>query len=190
MRCRICCGRLSPDQMRGAVGVAVDVAIETGHAPARLFAAAIVRLVELLLREGRDEQPQPFQLLRIEEAVKQFVVVVDRHELALANVAQVQARSQIHRRREFRQKVIGQVEIEIEARQVAALLLLDFVDVELREDHAAFGMIRVRQGQEAAGEHAFLADFFGLHGREFLPRHPFRQFNAHAFLDRLCCATW
>ena len=47
------------------------------------------------------------------------------------------------------QKMIGQIEIEIEAGQVAIFLLLDFVDVELGKQHAAFGMIGMRQRQEA-----------------------------------------
>ena len=41
------------DQMRGAVGVAVRVAVEAGHAAAGLVRAAIVGLVELLLRKRR-----------------------------------------------------------------------------------------------------------------------------------------
>ena len=64
------------DQVRGAVGVAVDVAVETGHARARLQRAAVVGGVELLLRERRQQQPQPFQLLRVQDAVEQLEVVV------------------------------------------------------------------------------------------------------------------
>ena len=56
-----------PGQMRRRIGMAVDVAIETGDAAAWLHRAAIVGLIELLLRKRRQEQPQAFQLLRIEE---------------------------------------------------------------------------------------------------------------------------
>ena len=42
------------DQVRRAVGVAVGVAVEAGHAAAGLDAAAVVGRVELLLRERRD----------------------------------------------------------------------------------------------------------------------------------------
>ena len=50
-------------------------------------------------------------------------------------------RGQKDRRRKLRQQVVGQVEVEIEPRQVAAFLLLDLVDVELGKQHAAFRMI-------------------------------------------------
>ena len=45
--------------------------------------------------------------------------------------------------------MIGNVEIHIEAREVARLLALDLVDQEAREHHTAFLMLRVRQRQEA-----------------------------------------
>ena len=54
-------------------------------------------------------------------------------------------RRQVHGGRELGQEVVGQIEIEIEAGQVPGFLFLDFVDVKLGEQHAAFGMIGVRQ---------------------------------------------
>ena len=44
------------DQVRGGVRVAVDVAVEAGHAGARLQRPAVLGGVELLLRERRDQQ--------------------------------------------------------------------------------------------------------------------------------------
>ena len=58
------------DEVGGAVGMAVDVAIEAGHAPAGLHGAAIVRGIELLLRQRRQQQPQAFQLLGIEDPLE------------------------------------------------------------------------------------------------------------------------
>ena len=52
------------DQMRRGVRVAVHVAVEADHAAARRERAAIVGLVELLLRKRRHQQPQAFDLLR------------------------------------------------------------------------------------------------------------------------------
>ena len=43
-------------KVRGLVGMAVCVAIEARHAPARLFRTAILGLVELLLRKWREVQ--------------------------------------------------------------------------------------------------------------------------------------
>ena len=52
-----------PHQMRGAVGMAVDMAVEAGNAQAGLFRAPVIGGVELLLGKGRDQQPQAFELL-------------------------------------------------------------------------------------------------------------------------------
>ena len=136
-------------KMGRPVGVAVRVAIEAGHAAARLLRAAILGLVELLLRKRRHQQAQALELLRIEDAVEQLVIIVDGDELALRNVAEVRPLIEIDRRRELGQKVIGNVEIDVEAREVAPLLPLDLVDQEAREHHAAFLMLGVRQRQEA-----------------------------------------
>jgi hypothetical protein len=81
-------------------------------------------------------------LLRIENAVEQLVVVHDGHDLPLGHVAQIRPRGQEDGRRELGQEVVGQVEVEVEAGQVALLLLLDLVDMELRKHHAALGVIR------------------------------------------------
>ena len=48
--------------------------------------------------------------------------------------------------------MIGNVEIDVEAREVAPLLALDLVDLEAREHHAAFLMLGVRQREEAQRE--------------------------------------
>ena len=147
-------------------------------------AAPVLGRVELLLRERRDQQPQPFELLRVQDAVEQLVVVVDRDELALRDVAEVGPRGQVDRRRKLGQEVVGQVEVEIEAGQVAVFLLLDLVDVELREKHAAFGMVRVGQRHETVGKDSLLANAFGSHLGQLVPGHSSLQFDAHATLDR------
>ena len=65
--------------------------------------------------------------------------------MPLRHVAQVGPRGQVDRRRKLRQEVVGQVEVEIEAGQVAAFLLLDLVDVE-----AAETACRLRHDSDAA----------------------------------------
>src|SRR5690606_38483050 len=44
------------DEMRGAVAVTVDVAVEASDASARQLRASVVGLIELLLRKRSDEQ--------------------------------------------------------------------------------------------------------------------------------------
>ena len=65
--------------------------------------------------------------------------------------------------------MIRDVEIHVEALQVASGLLLEFLDLEMRKHHAAFLVLRVRQRQKARGEYALLADLIGSHGRELFP---------------------
>ena len=54
------------DGVRRSIGVAVCVAVEARHPLMRLQATPVVRQIELLLRERRDEQPQPLELLRVD----------------------------------------------------------------------------------------------------------------------------
>src|SRR6266851_3938828 len=66
------------DEMECAVGPTVCVTIKAGDSAARLHGTTIVRLIELLLRKGSEQQPQPFDLLRIQNSVKQIIEIIDR----------------------------------------------------------------------------------------------------------------
>ena len=80
----------------------------------------------------------------------------------------------------------GQVEVEVETAEVASFLLLHFVDLVFGKDHAAFGMIGMRQGQESLGPQPFLTDILGRHGGQFFPRlHTGWQFGPHTLLHGL-----
>ena len=105
------------DQMRRPGRVAVDVAVEAGHADhaGGVLGLAVGRGVELLLRELRHQQAQPLQVLRIEDAVEQLLEILQRHHLPLRNVAQVGPRRQEDGRRELGQEMLRQVEIDVEA---------------------------------------------------------------------------
>ena len=83
-------------KMRRPVGMTVRVAIEAGHAPARLLRAMILGLVELLLRKRRHQKTQGFVLLRIDDAAEQLVIILDGDELALRNVAEVRTLIEIY----------------------------------------------------------------------------------------------
>src|SRR5258708_39773993 len=67
------------------------MAIKACRADAGNRRAAIVGGIELLLREGRQQQAQPFELPRREKAVEQSEVIRERDQLALRDGAQVRA---------------------------------------------------------------------------------------------------
>src|SRR5712672_1792755 len=85
------------------VGMAVRVTIEAGGTSARLLRAAVLGLIELLLRERRHQKAQALDLLGREDAVEQSVIVLDGDELDLRDVAEVGPLVEIDRRRKFRQ---------------------------------------------------------------------------------------
>src|SRR5712671_519521 len=114
--------------MSRAIRVAVGVAVQAGHTAAGVNRAAILGLVELLLRKGRDEQAKTFDLLGVEDAIKKLVVVVDGDQLALRYVAEVGTRGEIDWGREFGEEVVRRIEVEIEARKIAVLLFFHFID--------------------------------------------------------------
>src|SRR5207244_13510876 len=71
------------DEMEGAVSMAVDVAVDAGHALHAIipFGLAISSRGELLLRKLSHQQRQSVELFWIENAIKQIVKVVDCDEL-------------------------------------------------------------------------------------------------------------
>jgi hypothetical protein len=91
-----------PHQMGGRVGVAIDVAVKTGHALAGKFRAPVFRLVELLLHERGDQKTQSLQLLGIQNAVEDFIEVHPGNQLPLGNVSQIRPGGQEDGRRELR----------------------------------------------------------------------------------------
>ena len=176
------------DQVRGPVGAAILVAVEAGDAQTRVLAPPIGREIELLLRERREEQPQAFELLRVQDAVEQLVVIVARDQLTARDVAEILTRREVNRRRELGQEPVGNVEIEVEAGEVTARLFLDPVDLKHGKHHPAFGMVRVRQRHEARGEQSLVADVVRRHRRQRVPRHAGGQLHPHAVLNRLASA--
>jgi hypothetical protein len=65
-------------QVELAGGVAVDVAVEAGHAELRLVALAVVGQVELLLGQGGEEEAQALELDRREDLLEEGAEVVQR----------------------------------------------------------------------------------------------------------------
>src|ERR1019366_2423885 len=63
-------------QMGGPIGVTVGMAVEAGYSPACALGTAVFRGIELLLWESGNQEAQTFQLLWIQNAIEQLIVVV------------------------------------------------------------------------------------------------------------------
>src|SRR6266849_3723370 len=74
-------------EVRRAVLVAVRMAIKASRAEAGNRRAAILGRIELLLREGRQQKAQPFQLPGREQPVEHLVVIRERDQLTLRDIA-------------------------------------------------------------------------------------------------------
>src|SRR5258708_13254785 len=127
--------------MECAVGTGVGVTIEAGDSATRLHGTTIVRLIELLLRKWSEQQPQPFDLFRIQNSVKEIIVIVDRDQFSLGNVAEVRPCGQINCGRELGKKVFWNVEVEIEAGKVTLLLFQQLLNLQVRENHSSLSLL-------------------------------------------------
>ena len=78
MRWRNSCGRMSPTRCVARVGVAVGVAVEAGDAAAGPSSCGGRRsALNCCCGNGVTQQPQAFELLRVQDALEQLVEVVD-----------------------------------------------------------------------------------------------------------------
>jgi hypothetical protein len=162
------------------------MAIKASRALAGELGAAVLDRIELLLRERRQQQAQPFELPRGKNAVEKLVVIGQRDQLALRDIAQISARGKVDRWRKLSQEVVRQIEINVEPLEVSPVLLLDRVDQEVRKDKAALLVLGVRQRIEALRIEVLIADLVRAHRRQPLPGHPGRQLDANALLNGFC----
>src|SRR5205807_747404 len=77
------------NEVSGAVGVTVGMAVEARHAAVRLFGASVAGHVELLLWKRGEQKPQSVELLGIENAVEELHEVVDRHALSFRHISEI-----------------------------------------------------------------------------------------------------
>jgi hypothetical protein len=68
------------------------VAVEAGDAQARLGDLAVLRLIELLLRERGEQQPQAFHLNRRDDAGHGLIEIPDGEQLSAGDVAELGVR--------------------------------------------------------------------------------------------------
>src|SRR3954447_13097833 len=172
-------------QVKSRVAVEVRVAIEAGHAKALVGALAILGLVKLLLRKRGQQHPQAFDLYRRQNADHLVVIVFDGQQLAARDVAQLGVCRQEDRWRELGCQMVGEVEIDIEAPQVAGFLVADLVDLIVGKDLPASCLLDMRQRQEPARKQVAFADLVGGHRGKVIPGHALRQLDPNTALHRL-----
>src|SRR6185369_17327192 len=78
----------------------------------------------------------------------------------------------------------GQIELQIESREITALLLLDLLDVKLREHHPAFRVVGMRKRKESSRKRIRLSDLVGTHRLKCFPGHSVGKCDTYPFLDR------
>src|SRR3954447_6453054 len=172
-------------QVEGSIGVEIGMAIEAGHAQALVCALAVLGLVELLLREGREQKAKPLHLDRGENANHQLVVVLDRQQLPARHIAQFRMGGEEQGRRKFGSEAVREIQINIEAPQVASFLPANLVNLVVRENLTTGGLLDMGQRHEAGRQEAPLADFVRAHGCQALPGHTGWKLDADAALDGL-----
>src|SRR3954470_12166933 len=168
--------------MKSRVAVEVRVAIEAGHAKALVGALAVLSLVELLLRERRQQHPQAFDLHRRQNTDHLVVIVFDGQQLATRDVAQLGVCGEEDRWRELGRQMVGKVEIDIEAPQVAGFLVADLVDLIVGKYLPASCLLDMWQWQEPARKQAVFADLVWGHRGKIIPRYALRQLDPNTTL--------
>src|SRR4029079_9230837 len=90
----------------------INVAVETGHAQTWMEAFAIIGRVELLLRKWCHQHPEPIELDRRQNILKEAIVVIDGDHFSSGYIAQFWTVTQKHGWRKFRQERGREVEID------------------------------------------------------------------------------
>ena len=102
---------------------------------------AILGLIEFFLRERGEKKAQTFHLHRRNNAVHDFIEIANGEQLTARHVPEFGPGGEENRRWKFRGNMVRKVEVDVEAPQVAPFLTADFIDLPVREDLAAGGML-------------------------------------------------
>ena len=62
----------------------------------------------------------------------------------------------------IRKKVFWKIEVQVEAGKVPLLLFYQFLNLELREDHASLGVVGMGQRQKALRKQVLVTDWSGV----------------------------
>src|SRR6266481_3044434 len=128
--------------------------------------------------QGVSNRRSPSSCLGVRRPLKKLVIIGERDQLVLRDIAQIGARGQVDGRRKRGQELIRQIEIYVEPGQVSPVLVLDRLDQEVQKDEAALGMVGMRQGVEPLRIEIVLANLVQAHRRQPLPGHPSGQLDA------------
>lgn len=137
------------------------------------------------MRKRCQQQAQALHLHRRDDPVHNLVEVPDGQQLAAGHITELRMSCEEDRRRELGSQVVGQVELHVEAAQIARLLLVDLIDLPVRKYLPARCLLNVRQRKKALGQQASLANLAGAHVREAPPGHARGQLDTNPGLDRL-----
>ena len=110
--------------MCGGIGVSIGVTVQASHPTTWFFAAAILRLVELLLWKRGKEQSNAFELFRIKDTVENLVVVFDCDDLTLRDIAEIRSGCEIDSCWEVREKMVWEYIVQVEAGEISPVCLL------------------------------------------------------------------
>ena len=147
---------------------------------------AVLGLIEFFLRERSEKKTQAFHLNRRDNAVHDFIEISDGEQLTARHVSEFGTRGEENRRRKLRRDVLRKVEVDVEAPQIAPFLAADFINLPIREDLAAGGVLDMRQRQEPRRQQTLLPDFVGRHRRQSVPGHACRELDADALPVPAC----
>ena len=180
------------DGVRGGVGVAVGVAVEAGHARGcGLQAAAVVGGVELLLRKRRDQQPQAFELLGIEDVLEQLVEVRSASRACPATRRPGPAASSDRSAPETRAgRCCGRSKSRSKRVRSRPVCFLVSSISDFGKDHAARFVVRMRQREETRRPEIPPLDLLRRHRGELLPGHALGQLRRARRPAPACRATW
>ncbi len=93
-------------------------------------------------------------------------------------------RGEKDRRGKLRLEALRQIEIDIEAPQIAPLLEADLLDLVLGKHLPSGSLLDVRQRQKSRGKQLAGANLLRRHAPEAVPGHTPWKFDAHASLHR------
>ena len=175
------------DGVRGGVGVAVGVAVEAGDALVRPSRCGGRRsALNCCCGNGVTSSRRPSSCFGLRMSLNSSLEVVERDQLALRDVAEVGPRGQEDRRRELGQQVVGQVEVEVEARQVAARSASSISSISgFGKSMPPASWCGCGSGKKPAGQAFWSLISSGVMRGELVPGHAGGQLDAHAVLHGL-----
>src|SRR5688572_29463504 len=117
-------------------GMTDDKAIQAGDPQRWLATRPVISSIELLLLERHQYHPHSFQLQWREEIFEKVTEIVDRHNLAARDIAELGAIAEKDRRRKLWKKGFWKVEVNVKPFETR-----EHLQLHLREDLSPVHML-------------------------------------------------